>query len=190
MRETARMVDPRAAAVFGAARQRTILLALVEEERSLSQLARLTGTPLNLLHHHVRKFLRLGLVRVTRVEARAGAPIKHYRATARSFFVPAELMRAGPGAELSGLLRQRLERSLTGVLAGVSYTHDGSGPRMRLVREPGRHPIATELWLELRLTDSDAEELAAGLRALLQRFEARAGKPRRRYLVHAALAPG
>lgn len=189
MLETTKIVDPRAAAVFAAPRQRKLLLSLVDEERSLSQLARLTETPLNLLHHHIRKFMRLGLVRITREEARAGAPIKYYRATARAFFVPAELMDAELGAGLSSQLRDLLARSLARSLQGVVYSHDGKGPRMRLVRDADARTMAIELWVELHLSEADAATLADDLRALLHRFEARSKKMHRRYLLHAAIAP-
>jgi DNA-binding transcriptional ArsR family regulator len=189
LRETARIVDARAAAVFSAPRQRKILLSLVDEERSLGQLSRLTETPLSLLHHHIRKFLRLGLVRISRAEARAGAPIKYYRATARAFFVPAELMPAEPDARLASQLRDLLVRSLARTIRGAVYTHDGRGPRMHLVRDAAPRMAATEIWLELRLTDADAATLGVDLRALLHRFETRSGKARRRYLIHAAIAP-
>ncbi len=191
MRESVDILDPAAAAVFAAARQRKILLAMVPEERSLSELARITDTPLNLLHHHIRKFIRLGLVARTREAARAGAPIRYYRATARAFFVPAELMPLDPGAALTAQLREQLQASLSGSVKGVVYSHDGERPRMRLVKDvDARGGSALELWLELRLTDADAAELAGELRALLQRFGARSSDSHRRYLVHAAIAPG
>ncbi len=189
MRESANIVDARAAAVFAVPRQRRILLSLIDQERSLSQLASLTETPLNLLHHHLRKFLRLGLVRIERQEKRAGAPIKYYRATARAFFVPAELMGAELGAGLNSRLRELLARSLSRTLRGAIYSHDGKGPRMRLVREAGSRASTAELWMELRLSRADAAALVDELRALLHRFEARSRKTHRRYLVHAALAP-
>jgi hypothetical protein len=189
LRETVRIVDSRAAAVFFAPRQRKILLSLVDEERSLSQLSRLTETPLNLLHHHIRRFLRLGLVRISRAQARAGAPIKYYRATARAFFVPAELMPPEPDAGLTSRLRDLLARSLARTIQGAVYTNDGNGPRMHLVRDAAPRRVATELWLELRLTEADAATLAVDLRALLHRFEDGSGKARRRYLIHAAIAP-
>ena len=188
MVETLRITTAQAAAVFGAARQRKILLSLIDRERSLSQLERLTRTPLNLLHHHVGKLMQLRLARIARVEARAGAPIKYYRAAARSFFVPAELMGANPGAELTSRLQQRLERSLAGFVKGMEYSHDSNGPRMRLVKEPGR-AIATELWLELRLSEADAAALDAGLRELFRRFGGRSKRAHHPYLVHAAMAP-
>jgi hypothetical protein len=189
MVEVARIADSGAAAVFRSSRQRGILLALIDRERSLSELATATGAPLNLLHHHLQKLLRLGLVKIARTEKRAGAPIKHYRAVARSFFVPAELMGAEPGVELTSVLRERLEQSLAGSIRGAMYSQDESGPRMRLVREAGRRPVASELWLRLRLSDKDAAALAEEIRQLLHRFHARRGSSRRSYLVHAALAP-
>jgi hypothetical protein len=189
MRESMNIVDPRAAAVFASPRQRKILLSLVAEDRSLSQLARLTEAPLNLLHHHIHKFMRLGLVRIAREEPRAGAPIKYYRAAARAFFVPADLMDAEPGAGLTSQLRDELARSLARSLEGVVYSHDGNGPRMRLVRNADPGVAATEFWLDVRLSDADAATLADDLQALLHRFDGRSGKTRRRYLIHAAIAP-
>ena len=191
MRETLEIVDPRAAAVLAAPRQRKILLSLIEQERSLSQLARLTGNPLNLLHHHLRKLTRLGLAKVARTEARAGSPIKYYRATARAFFVPAELLGEGPGAGLTSRMRDLLARSLARDVQGVVYSHDGEGPRMRQVRDANPGTLAVELWAELALSRADAAALADELRALLHRFEARSRRApaRRGYLVHAALAP-
>ncbi|MDP9149941.1 MAG: winged helix-turn-helix domain-containing protein [Myxococcota bacterium] len=187
MRETITIVDPKAAAVFATPRQRKLLLSVVDEERSLSQLARLTETPLNLLHHHIRKFMRLGLVTIARETSRAGAPMKYYRATARAFFVPAELMDPELGAGLNSKLNDLLVRSRARALQGVVYSHDGSGPRMRLVRGTSSRSTATELWAELRLSDAAAASMADDLRRLLHRYEACASKTHRRHLIHAAV---
>jgi DNA-binding transcriptional ArsR family regulator len=189
LRETLQIADPRAAAVFATPRQRKMVLLLIDKERSLSELSRLTEAPLNLLHHHIRKFIRLGLVRVVREEGRSGAPIKFYRASARAFFVPAELIEAEPPTGRSAQLRDALAQSLARALQGVVYSHDGQGPRMRLVRDPEAQSVATELWLEIHLSRADAAALADELRALLHRFESRPQKAQRRYLVHAAIAP-
>jgi DNA-binding transcriptional ArsR family regulator len=186
--EHVKIADRRAAAVFGAVRQRHILLELIAAERSPAELSRLTDTSLSLLHHHMRNLLRLGLVRLVRTERRAGAPIRRYRAAARSFFVPAELMAANPGVAMNERLRARLDRSLAGAVKGAIYSHDGSGPRMRLVAEPSTRGLASELWLELRLSRDDAEELAGDLRRLFKRYAARGSRAPHRYLVHAAMA--
>jgi hypothetical protein len=190
VRETATIDDPKAAAVFSHGRGRKILLALVEKDRSLSELARLTETPLNLLHHHIGKFLELGLVVIARAERRAGAPIKFYRSTARSFFVPAELMAAHPGHGLNARLREALDRGLSGAIKGVSYSCENGRPRMRVVKGPEASTVTTELWLELKLSRTDAAALRDELRSLLQAYESRSSGGDRRYIVHAALAPG
>jgi hypothetical protein len=188
MLDQIRIDVPAAAAVFRSARQRSILLGLVEAERSLSELSKLTGTRLNLLHHHVQRLLRLGLVKLTRTERRAGAPIKRYRAVARSFFVPAELM-GDPRGELTSELRERMERSLASSVRGALYSHTDAGPRMRLVPESDRRVEAAELWLQLRLTHDDAAALSRRLRAVLHQFHKPARRGQRSYLVHLALAP-
>src|SRR5262249_16792209 len=158
MRENLDIADRRAAAVLENPRQRRLLLLLVERARSTSELSRLTEAPLNLLHHHLRKLVSLGLARIEREEARSGAPVKFYRATARSFFVPAELMKQVPGASLEAQLRESLAQSLARTLQGAVYCHDGQGPRMRLVREPDRRATAAETWLELHLSETAARE--------------------------------
>ena len=189
MLETVDVTDPRAAAVFCAPRQRRILLALIEQERSLSQLAGLTGAQLNLLHHHIGKFVSLGLVRIARVEPRAGAPIKYYRATAREFFVPAELMDAAPGARSTLRLRELLEQSLAGLVKGAVYSSDGQGPRVRLVRHPGPQVLALDIWRELTLNETEAAALAAELHTVLRRYPTSADGGGRQFVVHAAIAP-
>ena len=192
MRETLPITDPKAASVFASPRQRRILLSLIEDERSLGQLAERTEVPLNLLHHHIRKFIRLGLVNLAREQTRAGAPIKYYRATARAFFVPAELSDAKGNTALTTRLRELLERNRAAAHQGTLYSHDGKGPRMRMVREPSHRASATEYWLDLQLTETEAKALADELHALLQRFEAASAtstrRARRRYLIHGAIA--
>ena len=189
MLPTTQINDRRAAAVFHVQRQRQILLALIPEPRSLTQLAKLTDTRLNLLHHHVGKLMRLGLVTVVREDARAGAPIKYYQATAASFFVPSELMDQAPGRGAAGELRRLMDRALSQTFKGVMYSQDGQGPRMRPVRDPEFRSKATELWLDLRLSAEDANELIDELKGLLHRFEARSRPSERRLIIHAAIAP-
>lgn len=186
--ETAEIAERAAAAVFANPRQRKIVLALIAGERSLAELSLLTETPLNLLHHHMGRFLRLGLVRVARRQSRAGAPIKFYRATAKSFFVPAELAPATSGEALSAQFKTLLERGLARGLKGRLYSHDGAGPRMGVVRDRDYRATAAEFWLELHLSQADAEALAAEFQSLLKRFEQRFQDTGHPYIVHAALA--
>jgi Helix-turn-helix domain len=188
VRETTEITDQAAARVFDDPRLRKIVLALIPQERSLTGLAALMGMRLKLLHHHMQKLSRLGLVQIVRRQPRAGAPIKFYRATALAFFVPAELARENPDDQMAKQLRAALDRSRTAALIGVMYSHDGAGPRMRLIRNPEHETTSVEFWRELRLRNADATELAKALKALLRRFEKRSGDAGRRYIIHAALA--
>jgi hypothetical protein len=159
-----------------------ILLALIDEDRSLAELGRELDLPLNLLHYHVHRLVKLGLVKIARTERRAGAPIRRYRAAATEIFVPAELMKAPPGAALNPQLRRSIEANHIRTFKGALYE---KGPRMRLVQRPGIP--ALELWL--RMHPSDAASFSSDLRELCARYEWRPGQQRRHWLFHAALAP-
>src|SRR4051812_40758344 len=93
--------DARTAAVFANRRRVGILLALAGQERSLSELAAFTGERMSLLLHHVRALQAAGLVQVAREQARAGRPIRFYRAIAEAFFVPAEFAAMFPAHRLA-----------------------------------------------------------------------------------------
>lgn len=188
MRDSSTIDNQRAAAVFSSLRQRKIVFALIARAYSLSELANVAETPLNLLHYHVQKLIELGLVRISGSRPRAGAPIKLYRATAKAFLVPAEFTGV-PDRPLNQKLRDALERSVAGTYKGMLYYHDGKDAHMRLVQDDAVRPRASEVWAELKLSDTDAGALAHELRAVLKRYASRTGKTRRRYIVHAAVAP-
>ena len=177
-----------AAGVFANLRQRHILLALIGQEHALSDLARLSDTPLNLLHRHVSKLIRLGLAYVSRCQARAGRPIRFYRATALAFFVPAELSGSILPNPMATQMREVLERSVAATVAGVLYSHDRSGPRMEAIRTPGHLPMTSELWLHLHLTAAEAHELSQAFKALLSQYDFPPRGDRKPHLVHTALA--
>jgi hypothetical protein len=182
------VTDPKAAAIFNNLRQRQILLALIDRECSLGELAEVTQAPLNLLHHHVRRLIAFGLVKISGRRKRAGTPIKLYRASARAFFVPADLV-AAPTGPLNDKLRGVLEQSLAGTYRGILFAHDGTDGEMRLIWDEEFGGGVSELWAEVALSESEAAEVSAELAAILRRHARRSGKGRRRYIVHAAVAP-
>src|SRR5688500_17585725 len=92
-----RIGSPDAAAVFLDPKRRRILVQFLGRERSMADVGRALAMPLNRLTHHVGTFLRLGLLMVVREQARAGRPIRFYRAVADSFLVPGALMRERAG---------------------------------------------------------------------------------------------
>lgn len=187
LNEKAHITDPRSAAVFANPRQRSILLSLIPEERSTAQLSAATGSSLNLLHHHLRKLVALGLVEVSREQRRSGRAVKYYRARAREFFVPAELSAFRLEGPLSDQLHEAIERSRMRTFVGVLYSCEARAPRIQLVHDPEHSISASELWLELRLSPAEAAALARQMAALFRPFYGRAAQAGSRYIVHAAI---
>jgi hypothetical protein len=184
MREVMRITDPATAAVFNSLQQRTIVQTLIGEPMSLSSLARETQTPMSLLHYHVSKCLTLGLVKVERVEPRAGRAVKLYRATAKTFFVPSRLLAKLPGAEMNRKLRDAIDLHQARTVEGVNFTHDGHHPCVFLVKERSARLLSAEIWLDVGLSVEEAASLVAEMKALLERYRVRDANSKPRYLVH------
>ncbi len=184
-----RIRDPAAAAVFADPKRRRMLTLFMGRERSLSDAAAALAVPMNRLAYHVGAFLRLGLICVTRVQKRAGRPIRHYRAVADSFLIDGAAMGRGAGAGLAAELGRALDR--TERLAGTDMllSLDDSGrPRMERVGEAASAE-ACDYWRVLALSRAEARALAGELADLLRKYEGAPGKGKSAYLAHAALAP-
>ena len=189
MRERIAVSDPRTASVFANMRQRRLLLELVARESSLQELASRMQLPLNLAHYHVARLLELGLVVLTREQPRSGRVIKHYRAAARSFFVPTHLMSRSPGKELAAELRASLDAHHD-PKEGILYCIDEALlPRMHRMQSPSTAAIANESWHQLVLTKEEARLLASELKALLSRFAGRSNGKAKSYLAYCAVTP-
>ena len=179
----------RAAAIFNHARQKQILLTTVAMEYSLSELATVTQTSLPLLHHHIRSFLKLGVVRISgERKTRRGLRVKLYRACAQKFFVPAELVPEQPNSDLHLRLNAAMERARAKTFKGIEYSHDGRGPRMRLVTGAPPDTASFEIWLEANLGKADASALLDELRTVIRKYGALSTPNGRKYILHAVLA--
>lgn len=188
MDERTEITSEAAARVFANERSRLILLALIDRTRSPAELAVLTSTRLSLLSYHLKRLVTLGLARVEYEMPRAGRAVRHYRATAKSFFVPARLTGPLPRHDRTAHLQAALERSFAGSYSGVLYDHD-RGPRMRIVSDGEGPRGATDLWHRCALAPDDVRALSRELFELFDRY-ARLDRPNgRRYILHAALAP-
>lgn len=165
-----------------------LLMACVAEERSLTDLHRLSGQTLPKLHYHVTRLLDAGLLRVARVQARVGRSIRLFRATAESFVVPQEFLGDLPGEAMAAELRKLLETSRGEV--SLRYESDSSGNlRITLVREEtGCSRNGIELWQVFKLSRAQRDALAAELRELFERYAAAEGGSET-ILAHAAFAP-
>lgn len=85
----ARVIEDRKAAdALTDLAQLPLLAHFLRGASSVSEAAEALGEDLDRVYYQVRKLEKLGLLEVAFEEARAGRPIKHYRASAQAFFVP------------------------------------------------------------------------------------------------------
>ena len=172
-----------AAALLAHPKKRRILFAFVDRDRSLAEVSATTGVPLSLLHYHVTRMVRAGLLERGDRRARKGRPVQLYRAVASAFVVPAKLLRGRPDEAL----RQELRRALDREQADAYLFEREEGGRVRMSRVAAED--SNELWRVMRLDAASARELAADVRRLISSYEERlskrnAGKP---HLVHVAI---
>ena len=176
-------------------------------ERSVSQAAHELGIATNSLLYRVKKLTALDLLRVVRVEARAGRPIKIYRASSDSFFVPFVLTRAETLEALflklddymQGLFYKNAVRALSHAPMNLGFTFGRSAEgvvKTRLAAGSGElfDPLKPETpaflpyWSpELWLDPADAKELVREMISLTRRYHGRSGK--QRHILHLAISP-
>jgi len=185
-----RVTQPRSAAAFSDPLRRRLVLLLAGRERSVGQMAETTGVDIRRLHYHVTALRKLGLIKVARVQRRAGRPIKLYRAVADAFFVSDDIAPSSPSAALNDELRRSLAKLRDPARHGVLYRLGDDGePRMQPVRGSGSGGApSAEQWRVLRLTRADALRLAEKIERCLGEFAGRDGAAKA-YLVHFAMAP-
>jgi hypothetical protein len=186
-----RISDSRVAASFSDPLRRRLVLLLASQERSLAELADVTGQELKRLHYHVTVLRKLGLLVVTHERRRAGRAVKIYRAAADTFFVPEKLMPSGSAAALNLELRNSLDKQRGQSRDGVVYYLGEDGePRMRPVKNStAGSDEAAEYWNVLKLSRTEALRLARDIGDCLKGYASRHGDARKNYIVHFAFAP-
>ena len=186
-----RVRDPRMARAFSDPLRRRVVLLLAGRERSLGELALAVGVELKRLHYHVGALQALGLVVVAGRRARAGRPVKLYRAVADAFLVPAEATSVAPSAALMAELREAQTRFADPSHEGILYHLGEDGELlMRPVSSPraSRTPTA-DCWRVLQLSSIEALRLAAEMDACMKAAVDRSRGPTETYLAHFAYAP-
>ncbi len=165
-----------------------LLMACATTERSLSDLERLTGHSLSKLHYHVGCLLEAKLLQVSREQARAGRPIRLFRAVAERFVVPQELLGDLPGDALAAELRNLLQMNRGEV--ALRYAPDSRGNfTMKLVRDESGHARKTvELWQVFKLSRKQRDAFASELIELFERYS-KAEPGSETILAHGAFAP-
>jgi hypothetical protein len=112
-----RLDDPAAARVLADAYTRQFFEPFIWRERRISDVARELGVSTNAMLYRARQFVRLGLLEVTRTEARAGRAVQLYRATSRRYFVP---FSATDAPSVQALYEASLDNTRRSVLSGLT----------------------------------------------------------------------
>lgn len=193
------VTDPAAIALLLRERPRRVLAAFLSGETTVSAAARQTGLDLRTLHRDVQALTRAGLLRVTRLERRAGRAIKHYQPSADAYFVDYLNTPAADLEELTGASAQRSYRLFhhaadreftralresgrrwgwrlyaTPELPGYHLTQGSPADRRVSALQEWQGPAALMLqgFPVFRLTDEQAREFQRDLIALMRRGEA------------------
>ncbi|MFD1733064.1 hypothetical protein ACFSC4_21095 [Deinococcus malanensis] len=117
-----RLDDPAAARVLADAYTRQFFQPFIWRERLVSDVARELEVSKTAMLYRVRQFLRLGLLTVTRTEARAGRALKYYRASSQGYFVP---FAATQAESVQALYEASLDHPRHSVLASLSQAWSG-----------------------------------------------------------------
>jgi hypothetical protein len=114
--------DPTAIGLLLAENAFKALAPYFDASRSLSEAAAMLGWKLPRMSAWVKRLLEANLLRVERIEARAGSSIKHYRTTAPVFYLPYDQV----SAELLDAFRGRMNEQLEATLEWAVRRAQGS----------------------------------------------------------------
>lgn len=177
------------------------------QEATVGEAARQSGTLPNTMLARVGRWTRLGLLKLTRTEKRAGKPLRFYRTTADAWFIPfdntsAETLEAGL-ARRDSYWENRLRRAVVKAREqqvgswGTRVYRDSRGRlQMQMAVSPDSNwtslgsdqPAVLAAWRDgLHLDFEDAKALQRELFELLLRYQRKDGP--QRYLLRLGLAP-
>ena len=178
------ITDPKIAALFIKDHVSSYLAQFIGADITLKKAASQIGAKLNVLAYWAARFVKLGLIRVTRTETRGGSAINYYRAVADEFIVPIALLEGFTATEvLQNTMRRDYERfSRSVAAAGLKITPDW---HIRLYRddwghstplEPSTPPQSSVLrplhdFVYATMPVSQAAIFRSELAALLERFK-------------------
>lgn len=96
----------------------------VAHELSATAAAAEVGCELDTMLYRIKIFLKVGLLQISRLEKRAGRPIKHYRSVHDAYFIPFEVT---PYAELEERMREHYRSQEAVVLPATAKLLRDSG---------------------------------------------------------------
>lgn len=198
------VTDPAQVAILSNPTRVAFLIPFLARDNTVAAAAAELGCSANTLLYRVRRMVAVGLLRVVRVQARAGRPIRHYRSSHDGYLVPFSAMRDDDLLARVGRQGEPLSRSLTRAYTDIlSHSTDHArvvarnvdGQQWQTDLPPDRTATGQPLafWdQQVSLTREQADALhQAFLAALDQTLQAPSdpGARLERYLVSAALLP-
>lgn len=207
------LADARAARWARQAVALRVLGAFMGRASPLAPVAQRLGLLPSTALRWVRRWVEVGALAVVHERARAGRPVKWYRATAARFLIPYEAEGAAlPEDVVRRLLQLRVAPQARGLVAAAGRTLARSGAAWGTLVYADRHgelvvrpdfdsgrtpqllnegePAYLNVYSDdLRLSAAQAKRLQRELVALLQRYKDAADPGPRRYTLSLVLAP-
>ncbi len=177
-----------------------LLAPFMRGEHTLGSAAAALDVPASSLAYWVTRFVRAGIIEVTRLQPRAGKAAPVYRAVAAEFHVPLDAMPAGAREEFLHGGRKKVftrfiesaEKAAGGHFRGsLRLTADPDGGIAIDVEPDDDAPISvTEWWGAIALTDDEAAELRSTLEGLVETLRReRPATGRKPYVMVLGLTP-
>jgi hypothetical protein len=184
-----------------------LLAPFFAQEITVSKAALQAGVADLVMFRQVKRFENLGIVQVTRTEARQGRALKYYQTTAKEFFIPAKVLPLERTLEqvagavqkifLHNLVKTIIRNEPTGDLGTrLSLSYIGTGNiSVELAVAPGKnwnpnemeHTAIEELWIMTNLSLEEAKALQQELSDISKRYAKPDGP--QKYLLRLGLTP-
>ncbi len=191
----------------------------VARELSVTVAAEEVGCKLDTMLYRVKTLLKAGLLDVSRLEKRAGRPVKHYRSVHDAYFVPFELTPYAEVEERLTLQFREYQALVVPTMARALRRMEREGRRVYRRRDNGevwqesagesyapfdlydaasygaymanyRGPLTEMIGDTLMLTDAEARELLTGLYGVWRQFQGKGeGAARHPYFLQFAVVP-
>ncbi len=206
------VLEPAAVRLLLDHRMRRLLEPMMLEAHSVKRLSEILGEDLNRVHHRVQRLQRAGLIRVAQLETRRGRAIKHYRASAKGFFVPftatttdgLEGFLVEQGAPVFAHFSRLLARAGSTMIRDINevgfrlydaggfvntdFTPRGQGFDLFQGMLAEDAPAIMSSFTPVQLSREDAKALQLEMLNLLGKYAGRGGAEN--YLIHLGMAPG
>ena len=204
--QTCTVTDTEAARALTTPKTLTMFSPFLVSECCASDAANVLGLEIGAISYWIKRFLKMGLLTVTRLERRAGRSIKHYHASSERFFIPFQAIPVDSLEMMQERLLEQTRAAMTRSQMAVILEHHpdagvwvfGQEKRLRMEYVEGAsfeplysleltRPAILEQWEVLKLNFEDAKNLQIELSSLLERYKELSGA--HQYIVNLRLAP-